>query len=135
MWRTFATSHPDRVGVHIGFSESLAHLIEAGADLFLMPSLFEPCGLNQMYSLRYGTLPIVRRVGGLADTVQDGVTGFSFDEYSAAALLATLRRAIQAFSDRDAWRSMQEAGMREDHSWDQSALEYVKIYERVAGLG
>ena len=134
MWRSYAAEWPDRVGVHIGFSEELAHLIEAGADLFLMPSQYEPCGLNQMYSLRYGTVPVVRRVGGLADTVVDGVTGFSFDEYSAAALVATLRRAMQAFADGERWRRMQAAGMAEDHSWDHSAREYVKIYERVAGL-
>jgi starch synthase len=134
MWRQFAVQRPARVGVHIGFSEELAHLIEAGADMFLMPSLYEPCGLNQMYSLRYGTLPVVRYVGGLADTVADDVTGFSFAEYSAEALLEALGRAITAFADGERWQAMQAAGMREDHSWDHSAREYVKIYERVAGL-
>jgi len=134
MWRRFAAQRPARVGVHVGFSEELAHLIEAGGDMFLMPSLYEPCGLNQMYSLRYGTVPVVRHVGGLADTVVDGVTGFSFEEYSAEALLAVLGRAIAAFGDPGRWGVMQAAGMREDHSWDHSAREYVKIYERVAGL-
>src|SRR5436190_8202594 len=94
MWRDLAARHPDRIGVKIGFDEALAHLIEAGADIFMMPSKFEPCGLNQMYSLRYGTVPAVRSVGGLADTVQDGATGFAFHDYSPAAFLTTLRRAI-----------------------------------------
>ena len=115
-----------------------AHLIEAGADMFLMPSRFEPCGLNQKYSQRYGTVPIVHAVGGLIDTVQDctpqagrNSTGFMFREYTAAALLAALRRALAAFSDKRGWRALQSTGMRQDNSWDRSAREYVKIYERV----
>jgi starch synthase len=134
MWRWLAAEHPDRIAVWIGFDEVLAHLIEGGADIFLMPSRFEPCGLNQMYSLRYGTVPVVRRVGGLADTVQDGVTGFTFDEYSAPALLGTLRRALETFQDPARWREIQRCGMSEDHSWDRSAAEYVTIYERVTGV-
>jgi len=140
LWRGLASRHPDRIGARIGFDEGLAHLIEAGADIFLMPSHFEPCGLNQMYSLRYGTVPIVRRVGGLADTVVDfarqGQTsgrqanGFVFDEYSAAALRGAIERALAAFKDGRAWRVLQLAGMAQDHSWDRSAREYVKIYER-----
>jgi starch synthase len=141
MWRTLARFNPDRIGVQVGFEEGLSHLIEAGLDMFLMPSLFEPCGLNQMYSLRYGTVPIVRRVGGLADTVQDyrpgraGAPGFVFEEYSPAALLQTIRRALATFADRALWRQLQENGMRLDHSWDRSAREYVKIYERVITTG
>jgi starch synthase len=131
LWRELAAAHPTRVAVTIGFDEALAHLIEAGADMFLMPSRFEPCGLNQMYSLRYGTVPIVRRVGGLADTVEDGRNGFAFDEYAPAALLQTLRRALAVFRNHERWRAMQVAGMREDHSWDRSALEYVTIYKRL----
>ena len=103
--------------------------------MFLMPSLFEPCGLNQMYSLRYGTVPIVRRVGGLADTVQDywpgrfDATGFVFNEYSEWALLDTIRRALWVYGfNRDAWRALQVNGMGQDLSWDRSAREYVKIY-------
>ena len=130
MWRELAARYPLRVGARIGFDEALAHLIEAGADVFLMPSRFEPCGLNQMYSLRYGTVPVVRAVGGLADTVRDGETGFAFDEYSPRALVATVRRALAAFADKPRWRALQWAGMRQDHSWDRSAREYVKIYER-----
>ena len=135
MWRDLAASHPDRIGVRIGFDERLAHLIEGGADLFLMPSQFEPCGLNQMYSLRYGTVPVVRAVGGLADTVKDGTTGFVFRDYEPAALLATLRRALDLFKSPGKWRALQRAGMRQDHSWDRSAREYVRIYERAAGTG
>jgi starch synthase len=141
LWRDLAARRPDRVAVRIGFDEGLAHRIEGGADMFLMPSRFEPCGLNQMYSLRYGTVPIVRRVGGLADTVVDYApkrpqsTGFVFGEYSPAALLEALQRALRLFQDRQAWRSLQLAGMAEDHSWDRSAQEYVKIYEGAISPG
>jgi starch synthase len=135
-WTDLAAANPQRIGVRIGFDESLAHLIEGGADMFLMPSRYEPCGLNQMYSLRYGTVPIVRAVGGLADTVRDyapGVrqaTGFVFRDYSAAALMDAIQRALRVFEDQVRWRALQVAGMSEDHSWDRSALEYVKIYRR-----
>ncbi len=136
LWTRLAAAHPDRIGVHVGFDESLAHLIEAGADMFLMPSQFEPCGLNQMYSLRYGTVPIVRAVGGLADTVTDytpgrtNSTGFVFKPYTPAALLEALNRALALYPDRKKWQRLQIAGMKQDHSWDRSAREYVKIYER-----
>jgi len=139
MWQSLAAAQPSRVGVRIGFDEALAHLIEGGADIFLMPSRFEPCGLNQMYSMRYGTVPVVHEVGGLADTVQNyepgkrNCTGFSFREYRPDALLDALRRALALYADRDKWRALQLAGMREDFSWDRSAGEYVKIYERVTG--
>jgi starch synthase len=141
LWRHLSAEYPDRIAARIGFDERLAHLIEGGADLFLMPSRFEPCGLNQMYSLRYGTLPIVRHVGGLADTVTDAEAskgrpnGFVFEEYRPEALLATVRRALAMFPDRERWRALQTAGMTEDHSWDRSAGEYVKIYERAASKG
>jgi starch synthase len=131
MWRRLAAAHPDRIAVRIGFDEELAHLIEGGSDIFLMPSRFEPCGLNQMYSLRYGTVPVVHAVGGLADTVT-AETGFSFEEYAPAALLAALERALSAFADRVRWRALQAAGMAQDHSWHRSAAEYVKIYDRVS---
>ena len=136
LWTRLAAAHPDRIGVRIGFDEGLAHLIEAGADIFLMPSQFEPCGLNQMYSLRYGTVPVVRAVGGLADTVTNyvpgrkGATGFVFEPYTPAALLEALNRALALFEDRHKWRALQVTGMNRDHSWDRSAREYVKIYER-----
>jgi starch synthase len=139
LWLSLAARHPDRIGVKIGFDEHLAHLIEGGADVFLMPSRFEPCGLNQMYSLRYGTVPIVRAVGGLFDTVQDfnrltgGGTGFTFDEYAPAALLRTLRRALGVYEDKPVWRRLQTAGMRQDHSWERSAHEYADVYARAMG--
>ncbi len=129
-WRHLAAAHPDRIGVHVGFNEELAHLIEGGADLFLMPSRFEPSGLNQMYSMRYGTLPVVHAVGGLADTVT-AETGFVFDDYSPGALLRCLARGLDVYRDRRKWRAMQQAGMAKDFSWDRSAKEYVKIYDRV----
>jgi starch synthase len=137
LWTSIAVRQPDRVGVRIGFDEALAHLIEAGADIFLMPSRFEPCGLNQMYSLRYGTVPVVHGVGGLADTVRDHApgdarsTGFVFREYTGLAMLAALRRALQLFEDRARWCALLVAGMCQDNSWDRSAREYVKLYERV----
>jgi starch synthase len=136
LWTTLALRHPERIGARIGFDEGLAHLIEGGADLFLMPSRFEPCGLNQMYSLRYGTVPVVHGVGGLLDTVRDysprasTSTGFVFYEYSPDALLAALQRALTVFADKVRWRALQVAGMRQDNSWDRSAREYVRIYER-----
>ena len=130
MWRALAARHPDRIGVNVGFDEALAHLIEAGADIFMMPSKFEPCGLNQMYSLRYGTVPVVRAVGGLADTVEDGVTGFVFQDYLPDAFLVTLQQAIATFRAQDRWRALQVEGMRQDNSWDHSAQEYVTIYKR-----
>jgi starch synthase len=141
LWLALTTRYGDRIRARIGFDEGLAHLIEGGADLFLMPSRFEPCGLNQMYSLRYGTLPLVRATGGLADTVRnfdprtgDG-TGFVFDWCTPPALLGTLRWALSVFSDRRAWRRMQVAGMEEDHSWEASAREYVRAYQRITPQG
>jgi starch synthase len=138
LWLALAARYPDRIAARIGFDDRLAHLIEGGADLFLMPSRFEPCGLNQMYSLRYGTVPLVRATGGLADTVrnfdpQTGEgTGFTFDEYSPQALLGTLRWALGVFQDRQTWRRIQVAGMQQDNSWDASARRYVEVYERAA---
>ena len=137
LWERLATERPERVGVRIGFDEKGAHLVEAGADMFLMPSRFEPCGLNQMYSLRYGTVPLVRATGGLDDTVVNynersgRGTGFKFSEYTAPALVRTVKRALKLFGDRKKWRALQLAGMRQDFSWDVSAREYVKVYRSV----
>jgi starch synthase len=136
LWRNLAARHPDRIAVRIGFDEAMAHRIEAGADLFLMPSRFEPCGLNQMYSMRYGTVPVVRATGGLADTVRDvdpatgEGTGFVFTDPTPAALLDALRRALATYRNSPLWRQIQLAGMRQDFSWDASARQYAGVYER-----
>jgi starch synthase len=142
MWRDLAAAHPDRVAVKIGFDESLAHLIEGAADMFLMPSRFEPCGLNQMYSMRYGTVPLVRATGGLDDTVTDyndatgSGTGFKFEDYTATTLLGCMERARAVFANPHIWKKLQVEGMRRDFSWDRSAREYVKLYESaLKGLG
>jgi len=132
-WRGLAARHGGRVSATIGFDERLAHLIEAGSDMFLMPSRFEPCGLNQLYSLRYATLPIVRATGGLKDTVDDAGpagtgTGFAFTQYTPGALVDAIRRSLAAYRSADLWRGMQRRAMRQDHSWDASAREYVKVY-------
>jgi len=136
-WRALAQRHPGACAAVIGFDETLAHRIEAGADAFAMPSRFEPCGLNQMYSLRYGTPPIVRRTGGLADTVVDAspqaladgsANGFVFDEASADALHATMRRAMAVYRDAATWRALQRAGMAADFSWSRAAKRYLAAY-------
>ncbi len=134
--QALAAQYPSRVGVFVGFDEGLAHLVEAGADMFLMPSRFEPCGLNQMYSLRYGTVPIVHGVGGLEDTIRHYTSrarhpnGFKFREPTAEALVRVVRQAVRLFRDRTAWIRLIRTGMAEDHSWRTSALEYVKVYKR-----
>ncbi|MEJ2645002.1 MAG: glycogen synthase GlgA [Gammaproteobacteria bacterium] len=137
--RSARKEYPQRIGVMIGYDESLAHLVEAGADGFLMPSRFEPCGLNQIYSLRYGTAPIVRRTGGLADTVVDAdafnlqeglATGFVFDDATPQALLAAIDRALILHGNADAWRRLITAGMAQDFSWTRSAERYLDLYRR-----
>jgi len=135
MWRRMAAQFPDRIGVRVGFDEGLSHLIEAGSDLFLMPSRFEPCGLNQMYSLRYGTLPLVRATGGLDDTVENydpytgRGTGFKFWEASGPALIDTLRWALRVYDHPEVWQRLQRAAMGSDFSWARSAAAYVEVYE------
>src|SRR5438552_1023499 len=125
MFSETARRHPRQSGVRIGFDNALAHRIEAGADMFLMPSRFEPSGLNQLYSLKYGTVPIVRDTGGLHDTVADGVTGFRFKEYAASAFLAAVRRALTLYRQSPAeWLKMTRAGMKQDWSWENSARKY-----------
>ena len=132
LFQRMAADFPGRVGVRIGFDNRVAHLIEAGADIFLMPSRYEPCGLNQIYSLRYGTVPVVRATGGLDDTI-DSETGFKFAEYSSAALLAAVRQALEAFSNREAWQDMMRRGMQRDFSWKASAGRYSALYRRLLG--
>ena len=136
-----ASVHPTRVGVRIGFDERLAHLLEAGSDIFLMPSQFEPCGLNQMYSLRYGTVPIVRAVGGLHDTIQTytararNANGFKFLEGSGEVLAQVARRATRLYHNRPVWLQLIRNGMAADHSWAGPAREYVKVYRRARADG
>jgi starch synthase len=122
--------HPDKVGVRIGYDEGFSHRIEAGADMFLMPSRYEPCGLNQIFSLRYGTVPIVRATGGLDDTIDEG-TGFKFWAYSGGELLGAVQEALTVYRDRAAWLAMMKRGMRKDFSWSASAAEYVNLYRRL----
>lgn len=127
-FRSWASRRGDRFSAHIGFDPVFAHRIEAGADLFLMPSRYEPCGLNQLYSLRYGTVPVVRATGGLRDTVKDGATGFSFERYEAGAMLEALRRALAAYRDRGGWKGLMAAGMAQDYGWAASARAYLQLY-------
>jgi starch synthase len=127
-----AARHPGSIAAAIGFNEDLAHAIEAGADLFLMPSRFEPCGLNQMYSQRYGTLPIARATGGLVDTIVDGHTGFLFKRAESAALVAAVRRALEAYAVPTRWRELQRAAMARDFSWGEAARQYAALYQRLA---
>jgi starch synthase len=128
-------SYPDRVGIYIGFNNGLAHRIEAGADIFLMPSLFEPCGLNQIYSLRYGTLPIVRLTGGLADTIQDGVNGFTFFDFTAHFFFDAAQRAIDVYRKHpDRWKQMMITAMGQDFSWEKSAEKYLSVYAKTLNI-
>jgi starch synthase len=143
MLKDLQERHPDRVGLLLGFDETLAHQIEAGADIFLMPSEYEPSGLNQLYSLRYGTVPVVRATGGLADTIVDcteetlaagRATGFSFLANYPTAFLSAVQRALDLYRHRpDRWLQVMHTGMRQDWSWDRSAVEYEKLYSKLTG--
>jgi starch synthase len=125
-----ATSAPNRIGVQLDFSDRFEHRLMAGADIFLMPSLYEPCGLTQMRSQRYGAPPIVRDVGGLRDTVEDGVTGFSFAAYTAETFSEAAFRALTTFADPPAWQAMMRRGMARDFSWERSVTQYLDVYRR-----
>jgi starch synthase len=134
--------YPDRIGVSVGFDEGLAHRIEAGADMLVMPSRYEPCGLSQLYSLRYGTVPIVRRTGGLADTVvpykpstvrSRVATGFHFLDPSPEALLSAIMLAFHVYRESGTWRSLQQAGMQTNVSWERAAKRYEQLYRTVTG--
>ena len=139
LFRSLSNSLPEKINTYIGYNNELSHLIEAGADMFLMPSHYEPCGLNQIYSLKYGTVPIVRKTGGLADTVHDwdelnhyGLdtgTGFSFNDYSGFALYKSTERAVNCFRVKDAWSKIQKNGMSKDYSWNHSAQQYMELYK------
>ncbi|MGZ5027146.1 MAG: glycogen synthase GlgA [Methylobacter sp.] len=136
----FAESHPDKISITIGYDETLAHMIEAGADVFLMPSRFEPCGLNQIYSQRYGTIPIVRKTGGLADTVVDTVpetlnnntaTGLVFNEANAGTLMEAVKRSLILYNHPKTWKQLQTNGMQKDYSWSKSAKQYMTLYSHL----
>jgi starch synthase len=135
MFRQAAEQFPQKFSVHLTFNNQLAHQIEAGADMFLMPSRYEPCGLNQMYSFMYGTVPIVRATGGLADTVSDANqypdtgTGFVFHEYDPTRMLDAIQRALAYYQNSEAWSTLRRRGMDQDFSWRNSAKKYVDIYE------
>jgi starch synthase len=140
MWKRIKFEYPYKVYFYCGYNNELAHLIEAASDIFLMPSKYEPCGLNQIYSLKYGTVPVVRKTGGLADTVQDwneylakGMetgNGFSFYEYTSTALIHSVQRAINDYHNKPVWRKIQASGMQKDFSWGKSAEKYVSLYEK-----
>jgi starch synthase len=125
---SLANKYPHKAHVHVGFDNRLSHEIEAGADMFLMPSRFEPCGLNQLYSLKYGTVPIVHKTGGLADTVTPSV-GFLFESYTSEEMLKAVREAVEAYRDREKWLGLMRAGMLRDWSWDKSARRYADVYQ------
>ena len=135
MWRAASARHPEAIAARIEYDEALAHLIKGVADLFLMPSRYEPCGLNQMYSMRYGIVPLVRATGGLDDAVEQydervgRGTGFKFTAYTSAAMLDTLRAALRVYGDRNRWRAIQVEGMCRDFSWNASANAYDREYE------
>ncbi len=137
LFRRLNKQFPQKIAVKVAYDNAIAHKIEAGADMFLMPSRYEPCGLNQIYSLKYGTVPVVRATGGLDDTIEPWDaktgkgTGFKFAEYSGEALLATIHQALAAFKDKAGWQKLMRNGMARDFSWTASAREYARVYERV----
>jgi starch synthase len=137
MFLRLSKQFPQKIAVKIAYDNALAHKIEAGSDMFLMPSQYEPCGLNQIYSLKYGTVPIVRATGGLDDTIESWDartgkgTGFKFSEFSGEVLLLTIKNALLAFRDQNSWQTLMRNGMKKDFSWTASAKEYIRIYERV----
>ncbi|MFN3324068.1 MAG: glycogen synthase GlgA [Bryobacteraceae bacterium] len=132
MFQELAVMNPQKIAVRIAYDNRLAHLIEAGSDMFLMPSRYEPCGLNQIFSLKYGTIPVVRATGGLDDTIDTG-TGFKFWEYSGEALIEAIRAALAAYQERREWTAMMKRAMAKDFSWAVSAAEYSALYRKLAG--
>ncbi len=136
MFQRLNKQFPNKIAAKVAFDNAIAHKIEAGADMFLMPSRYEPCGLNQIYSLKYGTVPIVRATGGLDDTIElwdartGKGTGFKFSDYTGEALLATIKQALLAYQDPSSWQTLMRNGMGRDFSWGASAREYGKVYER-----
>ena len=133
--QAIADRAPNRIVVNVRFSDDIEHRLLAGADMCLMPSQYEPCGLTQMRAQRYGTIPIARRVGGLADTIEDGTTGFLFDDYTPDDFTRAVMRAINQFDEPDGWLEMMRAAMSRDFGWEQSAAKYLALYRRVLGQG
>ncbi|MDQ3809974.1 MAG: glycogen synthase, partial [Chloroflexota bacterium] len=131
--REIAARAPSRISVQLNFTDRLEHRLLAGADMCLMPSQYEPCGLTQMRAQRYGTIPVARRVGGLADTIEDGVTGFLFDDYTAGDFMRAAVRALDQYSDQSGWTSMVQEAMSRDFGWERSAARYLQVYRRVVG--
>jgi len=137
--KEIAGRHPGRMGLRLEYDESLSHLVFAGADMFLMPSKYEPCGLTQLYSMCYGTVPVVRATGGLADTVQDfdfdsgKGTGFCFTTYEAGAFKESILRAVRVWNNKMAWRTLMRNGMASDFSWTRSAKQYLDAYQELTG--
>jgi starch synthase len=130
MFLGLVRDYPEQVAVRLGFNDPLAHRIEAGSDIFLMPSRYEPCGLNQIYSLKYGTVPVVRATGGLDDTIDES-TGFKFDDYNGDSLLAAVAWACDSWESREEWAARMVRGMRKDFSWEPSARAYSELYQRL----
>jgi starch synthase len=131
-----AAKYSKKISVNLLFDNRLAHLIEAGSDMFLMPSRYEPCGLNQLYSLKYGTVPVVRKTGGLADTIENydpktgRGTGFVFKNYDASELLDAIKLALELYEDKPSWIGLMKNGMEKDFSWNASAKRYVELYRK-----
>ncbi|MGB8657626.1 MAG: glycogen synthase GlgA [Candidatus Zixiibacteriota bacterium] len=136
LFKDLSAKYPRKISVNLRFDDALAHLIEAGSDMFLMPSRYEPCGLNQLYSLKYGTVPIVRKTGGLADTIENydsqtgQGTGFVFKNYTAVELLNTIKLALSMYKDKSAWSRLMRNGMKKDFSWEASAKKYIELYQK-----
>jgi starch synthase len=136
MFQRLAKQFPQKIAVKVAYDNTIAHKIEGGSDMFLMPSRYEPCGLNQIYSLKYGTVPMVRATGGLDDTIEHWVprtgkgTGFKFTDYNGEALLLTIKEALRAFRDQNSWQQLMRNGMNKDFSWAASAKEYIRVYDR-----
>ena len=141
LFRKLAERYPGKVGLQIAYDNTLAHKIEAGADMFVMPSRYEPCGLNQIYSLRYGTVPVVRATGGLDDTIEEYSpvtgegTGFKFSDYSGSAFLGCVQRALGVFANPEKWKKLMQNGMKKDFSWENSARQYADLYAELAKNG
>ncbi|MBI1955984.1 MAG: glycogen synthase GlgA [Acidobacteria bacterium] len=138
LFRTLAERYPGKVGLRIAYDNTLAHKIEGGADMFVMPSRYEPCGLNQIYSLRYGTVPVVRATGGLDDTIEEynpatgEGTGFKFSDYSGSAFWGCVQRALGVFANQEKWKKLMQNGMKKDFSWENSARQYAELYAGLA---